>query len=316
MSLWFLKGNSRRYFRIQMPIRVFVAPASPIKDREIYATGVDYFPPIIQSLIEKQRNETFYWIDRIQDHKELLTELFREVIESVELFGKAAEQMSKGINPRNDPAYWMNLSKQTRGFEKIDALQSAAPKTHKYFKLIEEKYLVFINAMTKSVQESTPYHFEADPNIPFAFKIEEILEDFKKEKFSKIPLVQSLLSLSSFMDTYLEAYRQINDDNVMRLHPEKWRSVNVNISASGLAMMFRKRFDTFQRVDVFFYFPENNRVLQFEGSIVDIRSIEDTHSERIAINFEFPEGREQDFLQFKIQEFELDECTDFEFKRL
>lgn len=312
MNRWFLKGNSRRYFRIQMPVRVFVAPSSPIKDREIFASGVDYFPPVVESLLVKQRHDTFYWIDRIQDQKELLTELFKEMIESIEFFGKAAEQMSKGISPRTDPTYWMNLNNQLRGFDKIGAIEPAAPKTYKYFKLIEEKYLVFINAMTKSINESTPHHFEADPNIPYAFKIEEILETFKHEKFLKIPLVQSILSLSNFMDTYLEAYRQLNDDNVMRLYPDNWKSVHANVSASGLAMMFRKRFDTFQRVDVFFYFPENDRVLQFEGSIVDIRSVEETHMERIAINFEFPDGRSQDFLQYKIQEFELDECNSYQ----
>ncbi len=38
------------------------------------------------------------------------------------------------------------------------------------------------------------------------------------------------------MDTYLEAYRQINDDNVMRQYPQEWRLQQANVSASGLAV--------------------------------------------------------------------------------
>lgn len=296
-----------------MPMRVFITPTSPIKDREIFATGVDYFPPVVKMLIEERRRDTHYWMSRIQDQKDLINAIFKEIIESVEFFGKAAEEMSKGISPKNDVGYWMKLNQQLRGFESLQTIEKSAPKTHQYLKLLEEKYLVFIRALTSSVKESTPQHFEADPNLPFAFKIEEILESFKQEKFSKIPLVQSILNLCYFMDIYLNAYRQINDDNALRLYPDNWRSADANISASGLAMKFTKRFNTFERVDVFFYFPENARVLKFEGSIVDIRSLEDEHVERIAINFEFPDGREQDFLQYKIQEFELNECVGFEF---
>lgn len=313
MNRWFLKGNSRRYFRIHMPVRVFVTPSSPIKDREIYATGADYYPPIITSMIAQHRSQTFYWVSRIQEHKTILTELFEEIVESVEFFGSAAEKMSHGINPKLDPTYWMGLSQQLRGFSHLSNLEAPAPKTYTYLKLLEEKYLVFLKAMTNSIQHSTPQVFQADPKLPYAFKIEEILESFKQEKFSKIPLVQAILSLSHFMDGYLDAYRQINDDNIMRQYPDNWSTTEANVSASGLAMMFKKRFDNFERVDVFFYFPENKRVLKFQGSIVDIRSLEDVHMERIAINFEFPDGRDQDYLQFKIQEFELNECIGFKF---
>ncbi|MBD3821568.1 MAG: PilZ domain-containing protein [Thiotrichales bacterium] len=313
MKTWFLKQNSRRYFRIDMPVRVFIAPSSPIKDREIFATGIDYFPPTIKSLIAQQKRDTLYWLDRVQDQKVLITELFTEVIACIEFFGQGAEKISRGINPRLDPAYWLSVNQQKQGFTKVNALKDSSPKTYTYFKHIEEKYLRFLSAMVNSIDKSSDQHFEADPNLPYAFKIDEILDHFQKEQFEKIPLVQAIVALCGLMDTYMEAYRQINDDNIMRLFPDQWRAVKGNVSACGLAMLFTKRFKEFERVDIFFFFPEEKRVLQFDGTVVDIRSINDQFKERIAVNFDFPNGRDQDFLQHKIQEFELDECLNYEF---
>lgn len=311
MKRWFLKGNSRRYFRIDMPVRVFIAPSSPIKDREIFATGIDYFPPVIKLLLEKQKYDTLYWVDRIQDQKELISELFSEIINCIEFFGQGAEKISRGLSPKYDASYWLSIQEKTHGFTKINALHKSSPKTYQYFKHIEEKYLVFLKAMTRSIAKSTPQHFEAEPEMPYAFKIEEILDTFKKNQFANIPLVQAIASLCAYMDTYLNAYRQINDDNSLRLYPDQWKEAQANVSASGLAMLFTKRFREFEKVDVFFFFPKEERILQFDGTVVDIRSINNAYKERIAVNFDFPNGQEQDFLQTKIQEFELNEAVDY-----
>lgn len=291
-----------------MPVKVFIAPMSPIRDREIFATGIDYFPPTIKQLIAHQKTETLFWVTRIQDQKELVTQLFKEVIESIEFFGGCAESISKGINPRLDPSYWIQISHKRKGFQTIEALKASSPKTYGYFKLIEKKYLIFLESMADSLMKSSPTAFEANDSLPYGFKIDETLETFKQEKFAKIPLVQAIIKLSSFMETYMEAYRQINDDNIMRNRPHDWKLQTANVSASGIAMLMNKRFKPFERVDVYFYFSEANKVIHFEGTIVDIRSIEDQFKERVAVNFEFPDGNNQGFLQNEIQKFEIEEC--------
>lgn len=194
-----------------------------------------------------------------------------------------------------------------QGFKTVDALQKSAPKTYTYFKLIEDKYLSFLNAFANSIENSTPQKFAASPDIPHAFKIDEILKNFSNDK---IPLVQAIIHLASFMNTYLDAFRQINDDNLTRLLPNQWPKINANLSASGIAVLFTKLFQLYEKVDVFLYFPENKKVLKFNGSVVKISSINEKHKERIAINFEFPDGKNQDFLTYKIQEFELNLCLD------
>lgn len=308
MNRWFQKGNSRRFFRIDMPVRVFITPSSPIKDREIYATGIDYYPATRLALIETQKNSTIQWVDRIQDQKELISKIFDEMIDSIQFFGKCAESISKGINPKLDPSYWMEVSTRLKGFQTISALQISSPKTYTYFKLIEEKYLTFLQAMANSISKSTPTSYASNFDLPYGFKLDETLEIFKKPKFSKVPLAQSIINLSEYLDTYLDAYRSLNDDNMMRQYPEEWKLQQANVSASGIALMMNKRFTAFERVDVFFYFEDIKKAIKFDGAVVDIRSIEDIHRERIAINFEFPDGDSQQLLQNEIQRFELEEC--------
>ncbi|NCN43334.1 MAG: PilZ domain-containing protein [Piscirickettsiaceae bacterium CG_4_9_14_3_um_filter_43_564] len=312
MNRWFHKGNSRRFYRLDMPLKVFISPASPIRDRDIFATGIDYFPPTIKQLIEIQKNEAFYWIKRIQDQKVLMTTLFEETINTIEFFGRCAEAVSKGINPKLDPNYWMTIKQYQQGFTTIEPLSQSAPKTYRYFKLIEEKYLFFLNTLITSIEKSTPNLFAAQRNLPYGFKIDEILQQFKAEKFSKIPLIQAILSLASYMETYIEAYRQINDDNILRDFPEDWIQQKVNVSASGLSMVMAKRFKPFEKVDIFIFIPIRKAVCNFNGSIVDIRTIENQHKERIAINFEFPDSKNQNLLQNEIQRFEIEETLEID----
>lgn len=312
MNRWFHKGNSRRFYRLDMPLKVFVAPASPIRDRDIFATGIDYFPPTVKQLIELQKNNAFYWIDRIQDQKVLMTNLFEETINTVEFFGRCAEAVSKGINPKLDPSYWITIKQHQQGFTTIEPLRETAPKTYRYFKLIEEKYLYFLNSLTESIDKSSPTLFAAKRSLSYGFKIDEILEQFKSEKFKKIPLIQAILSLASFMDTYIEAYRQINDDNILRDFPEEWQQQNANVSASGLALILSKRFKPFEKVDVFIFIPHRNAVCSFSGSVIDIRTLDNQYKERVAFNFEFPDSKNQNLLQNEIQRFEIEECMEMD----
>ena len=313
MNKWFLRENSRRFFRIDMPMQVFVTPSSPINNLEIYATGIDYFPPIINKLIGIQLADTSYWSNKIQEQKDLLLPLFNEISDSIEFFGKGVVQLSQGLSPKNDPSFWLLMNEKLHGFKSLTILKTKAPKTHSYFKQIEDKYLHYLNSFFESIKESTAEEFSANPGLLDAFKIDETTERFSNTKLNNIPLIQAIIAITSYMNTYLNAYKQINDDNAIRKFPLKWPVMDANISASGIALLFSKRFKKRDKVDVFIYFTENKKIIKFDGSIVNLRSLEMEYKERVAINFDFPDGSSQDFLMHKIQEYELNLCEDLKF---
>lgn len=311
MNKWFRKGNGRRFHRVNMPLRYFIVPSSPIRDREIYATGADYFPKPLLDMIEVKKYATLSSVNKIQEQSELITQIFNDVIEDIEFFGEAAKNISDGINPKNDLAYWLKVNKKLEGFHSIQKIHASSPKTFQYLSMIEEKYLSFLERLVKSINGSTPEHFAVQGRLPIGFKLDEMLTVFEQPKFAKIPLIQAILHLSQFLDAYLDVYRRINDDNYLKQYPQEWALNEANVSASGLAVFAPKRFELYSRVDVHLYFEEHNRILNFEGSVVDLRDDFENHTQRIAINFEFPNGNDQNFIQQEIQKQEVKDCMKF-----
>lgn len=134
---------------------------------------------------------------------------------------------------------------------------------------------------------------------------------FQQPRFAKIPLIQAILHLSEFLEAYLDVHRQINDDNYIKQFPQEWSKKKANVSASGLAVLIQKRFELYSKVEVYLYFDSSNKSIHFSGSVVDLRDDDASHKERIAINFEFPDGTDQNFLQQEIQKQEVKECMQF-----
>ncbi|MBD3756173.1 MAG: PilZ domain-containing protein [Gammaproteobacteria bacterium] len=313
MNKWFRKGNSRRFYRIDMPVRYFIVPSSPIKDREIYATGVNYFPQTFLNKVEEQKFQVRHWTKRVQEHTVTITQIVEEMLNYIDFFGDCSRTISEGRNPRNNLDYWMRINDHLQGFKSLKKLEHSSPKTFQYLQMIEEKYLAYLQRMATSLEKSTPQHFYVEGRLPEGFKLDETLKVLQQAKFEKIPLVQTILYIASYLNSYLGAYRQIHDDNFLKQFPKLWPVKMANLSASGVAIHVEKQFPQYSQVDVLFYFPEDEKVIQFDGSIVDIRIDEKTQTERVAINFEFPDGKHQDYLQIQIQKQEVKQCMDLVF---
>ena len=291
-----------------MPLRYYVTPSSPIIDREIYASGANYYPPSIRAQLLEEKQRILDSLVRIQEHKDALTEIFNEMISHAEFFGHCCEMISKGTNPRYNLTTWATMKTHRQGFTKIKLLQTVAPKTYQYLKTIEDKYVFFVQQLMDCVEHSTADDFHAPDYLPHGFRIDELLQIFSNEKYQAVPLVQSILHTAQFINTHTEIFRQLHDDNTLRQHPEDWLEEVVNVSASGLAVHMRKGFRLHERVDIHIYFAQEKRHLRFKGVVVNVQSDPQTQMERVAMNFEFPDGKSQNFLQTQIQKFEIDEC--------
>ena len=303
------KGNGRRFHRVDMPVRYFICPSSPIRDREIYATGTNYFPENTLKLIETKKNLILQSVQKIQTGDHLLKTMFTEMIEVIEFFGDCLKAITNGKSPKSDLNYWVQLKSRQEGFKQAAPLEKTSPKTFSYIKTIEQKYLTYFNRMVESIEQSTPSHFFVQGGLPTGFKIDELLLTFRNPKLQKIPLIQTLLHVSEFMETYLAVYQRINDDNYLKQFPKEWDFKEANVSAGGLAVFMSKGFKLYSKVDAFLYFETENKLLSFDGTVVGFRSAQD-YQERIAINFEFPNGHDQKFLQQEIQKHEVEECMD------
>lgn len=311
MHQWFRKGNARRFHRVDMPVRFFILPSSPLEERDIYATGANYFPQTVTNHLETLKLHTLDSLNRIQDMRELILAIVEQIMEDIEFYGDCLKKISNGEHPKKDPAYWLQIKQKLEGFTAIETIKDSSPKTYQYFKMIEEKFLRFLNALVHSINESSRDNFAVEGHLPYGFKLDEIMTVFKQPKFQRIPLIQTLLHLSEYLEGYLEVHRLINDDNYLTDFPQEWPLKTVNLSASGIAVIMKKTLTMYSRVDVFLYFEAQDKTIHFDGTVVDLRSIKEEYMERIAINFEFPNGNDQNFLQQEIQKQEVKECMQF-----
>ncbi len=303
------RGNGRRFHRVNMPVRYFICPSSPIRDREIYATGNNYFPENTLKLIETKKNLILQSVQKIQTSDHLLKAIFTEMIETIEFFGDCLKAITNGKSPKSDLNYWIQIKSRQEGFKQVAPLEKTSPKTFGYIKAIEQKYLTYFNRMIESIEKSSPSHFFVQGRLPSGFKMDEFLVTFQNPKLQKIPLIQTLLHVSEFMETYLAVYQRINDDNYLKQFPKEWPFKEANVSAGGLAVFMSKGFTLYSKVDAYLYFEAENKLLSFDGTVVGFRSAQN-YQERIAINFEFPSGHDQKFLQQEIQKHEVEECMD------
>lgn len=294
-----------------MSIRSFIVPSSPIRDREIYATGANYLPSVVIDKIKSQRLRVFNAVSKVQEQKELVNEITKQIVLALEVFGKCCEKISSGASPKLDLPLWRQVNIVSKGFASIKKLQSASPKTHQYLSLLEDKFIKHFYYLIYSIENSTPNQFQVKGHLPKGFAIDKLLKSFEDPKYEKIPLVQTILNLGVLMNTYLEVYELINEDNYARQFPEEWAIKSANVSASGIAIHLGKRFELYTKLDVLIYIESLNKILEFEGSVVDIRDNADQGTERVAINFEFPDSKNQTLLQQEIQKQEVKECMKF-----
>lgn len=312
MHQWFRKGNARRYHRVDLPLRYFILPSSPLEKREIYATGANYFPSVIEKKISQCKNRALRSLDKLTDQKELISEIVNLIITDIEFYGRQLELISHGQHPKKDPNYVMQIKSKLKGLEGIIKIKENSPKTFMYLAMIETKYLAFLNILATSIQKSNKDLFYAKDELPFGFKLDETIRVFKQEKYAKIPLVQTILHLAELLQSYVDVHQQIHDDNSLVNIPQSWPLKTSNLSASGVAVLIPKLFDVYSRVDVRFYFEHADKLIHFEGIVVDIRDAKDEFAERIAVNFEFPKGSDQRFIQQEIQKEEVRECMKFD----
>lgn len=311
MDYWFEKGESRRFPRIDMPVQTHITPTNPIRDNEIFALGIDYFPPSVEKKIQKTKLEIWHWVKNIQEQKDILEPVFIETVDLIDSFGEVIKGASHGKNPENEeqpnPIIFQQLC---TGFQKIFTLREPAPKTFQYFEQMNQKFLVFSQNLVYSLKKSTSSKFVSTMKFQTDFNIDKTIASFDKPKFKKVPLAQALFYLSQYLNIHLEAYLEYLQDLQPIKSARKAPLKDVNISACGLAIKANKRFTIGCKVDVFFYFPDTDEALKLKSTIVRSASLPKEETECTALDYYFPDGKDQNIIQRQIELRQLHRCPE------
>lgn len=309
VAYWFEKRELRRFRRIEVPIKLFVTPADPIKDREIFALGLDYFPKTTTSKIKQHQQKLLYWVGHIQEQKEILEPVFKKVMLAAELLGEAVTSIAEGRNPLNDKVFASKIVKHVKAIEIITTLEEPAPKTHQYFFEIEKKITLHFKLLAMCLHKSSNKQFDSFKPTQHVFKIDEMTRRFTQGKFQKIPLVQSIYYMNALVNDYCDVFNELNRDYYLREHPEDWQKANISISAGGFSALYHKRFLPGRPLKTYLYLDSSNRVMTVDTSFARNQANIPDLIELNAFYFDFPDPQDQQFLELQIERLQLEKVT-------
>ncbi|WP_029407458.1 hypothetical protein [Thiomicrorhabdus sp. Milos-T2] len=309
MAFWFEKNNFRRFRRMDMAVKLFVTPADPIKDKELFALGIDYFPNTVQKKIARNQKQLLSWVNHIQEQKEILEPVFLQVVDAAQLLGEVVKSISKGHNPLLDEQMTQQIMLNLKSVGRIASLEEPAPKTFQYFYEIEKKLTHFFRLLLLSLHKSSSNQYHSFDISQPDFKIDGMTQRFTQPSFQKIPLVQAIYFMSELVSTYCDIFQEMNSDYYLREHPEAWKERDVTISAGGFSTMFPKRFLPGRPLTSYIYFAEQARTIKVKTQFARAESNSTEMLELNAFYFEFPDQQDQKFLELEIERLQIDKTA-------
>ncbi|WP_024852058.1 hypothetical protein [Hydrogenovibrio kuenenii] len=311
MGFWFEKGESRRFPRVEMPVQVHIMPSDPIRNDEIYALGINYFPPSVEKKIQKTKLDIWHSVKHIQEQKDILEPVFMEAVDLIDTFGEVIKNACRGKNPaRSKPKDTITFQKLLNGFQKSSSLEEAAPRTFQHFDQMNQKFLVYSKNLVFSLQKSSATKFVSTMNFQTEFDIDKTIANFEKPKFKQVPLAQALFHLSQYLNFHLEAYTEYLKDLQIPRTAKKIAPRLMSISACGLAIKANKRYPMSSKVDLLFYFPETDETLKLSATVVRSVTLPSDDTECNALDYYFPTSRDLNIIQRQVELLQINRCLE------
>ncbi|KUJ72407.1 hypothetical protein [Thiomicrospira sp. WB1] len=306
MPLWFEKGESRRFQRIDLPLKLYITPKNPIRHMDIMALGIDYFPPIVKKQLNQYQRDVEKWLPQVQEHQADMQTVFKQLMQSADFFARWTDELAKGRAPNRDKDSWLRLHAYAKGVAHLLTPLKATPKTCQYLTMIDDKLMQYYQHFKQIIEHSTHAQFHCDRLLTQQnFDIDTVMAAFESDKYARSPLVQSLLHLYRYIETVLNAYDELNLDMHSRQNPKVWATQTANISAGGVAVFRPKRFAQGEKHLANLYFAEQKKLVQLPAYLARSFSIQQKHTECNAFNFDFPSGQDQHLIQHEIERFEI-----------
>ncbi|NCN42781.1 MAG: hypothetical protein CO158_08845 [Piscirickettsiaceae bacterium CG_4_9_14_3_um_filter_43_564] len=305
MAFWFEKDDMRRFRRLNLPVKAVIRPEEGIQDAHIFAYGIDYFPPTVQTRIQKSKKALWHWVHHIQDQQEVLEPFFKDFEQYIAFFGDWVNQLANGQSPRLNRKHWIAFHSYAKGVQRIQSINQSAPKTFQYFDALNHKMILYFQHLAGCFEGSTPHRFKTPSALPNQFVIDAKAKRFEPDTFQNVPLAQALYHLNALLSHYFIAYQHLIDDMTLPQTPHARPELEVNLSEGGAAIFVPKRFRASGRCKVTIYFSGLNQLLEMQSVLVRRMSDSRKNLECNAFDFVFPNAHYQHLIQLEIDRYEV-----------
>lgn len=290
--------DSRRFFRLDMPLHCWVMPRNRIPNCDVYATPAKYVTEQRLSYAKYKQDQAKVWLDKVTDQTDLAKVLYHDISKRLEFFSHIMQSVEQGKAPFKLDDYQKNLTMSKAENEHLEAYKVNSPKTYAFFKAIENKIKLYLNEIHymahnsdsrdlryKHLLFSTPT--QADLN----------LKTLSQPKFGDLPLPNFIRCLTEYVNITLDSFSEFQKDVVFKRFPSQWSETTVNLSEGGVRLVQSKMLRAGELVCVAFYNQDTPSIMALKGTVVGSHPVADSDGYQTRINFDFPDRAQQMMIQ-------------------
>lgn len=292
----FIQGNSRRYFRYSIQCKYFVSPELYESTTDLYSNGIDYFNRATEDHILHLKTQVLNKLSRLSRHQDIFLTIVTDIFSKFDMVLNYLRLLNRGEEIATRKIYLQNQARLLEGFLGIQSLKEEAPKTYELLIQIEKKFLLYINMILETINESnkTRLHFA---DYPEAFRfVPEIREAFESHKIDllKSDLLQMILSIEQLFEKGFEPFTNLATDYLLYHKHGDWILRDLNISACGLSFLNSRKYPNLTNAKVKLVLDNAYaEVIELDGKIVRSRYLRQSKMNETAIDFYFPSPHDQ-----------------------
>jgi hypothetical protein len=290
------QGNSRRFYRYDLPIKLFVKANALHSSMEIYTSQIDYVNDAIFVQIESSRKEIKHQLNLIEEHAQILKDIVKEFFQRFDLIMEWLQQMDQGLDPKKRSRYWQDRDFLNSEFESLQLLESHAPKTFALLQKLELQFITYSTLIQQCIDQSNELTLVIpDDKHCFAFHY-QIDQMFKNSgiQIEQSNLLAMIHELEKLLGIGFSTFINMSIDQTKEDEPHYWPMMPVNISACGLAIQDTRKLPLFEFVTVKLQLNDQQQsIVSLKCKVIRKQFKKSLGINLSAVNYYFPDAHMQ-----------------------
>lgn len=304
--------DSRRFFRLDMPIYCHVMPRNRIPGCDFFATPSVYVTPQRRAIAQASLDEAKTWMAKLKEDTNLASAILNDIVKRIDFFNEVMSSVQQGKAPFKLEDYSRNLTLAKAENAHLEDYKAHSPKSYAFFKAIENKVKIYLNEVHYLAQNSDSREIQYRHLLyTTPTQADQNLHTLKNTKFDELPLPRFIRALTEYINVTLASFLEFQRDAVLKRFPTQWSEARANLSEGGIRLEQPKSLRPGETVCVAFYSDDFASVMGIKGSVVACDAVAKTDRYCLRINFEFPDRSQQMLIQKIMNQFEISQCTEW-----
>ena len=304
--------DSRRFFRLDMPVYAHIMPRNRIPGCDFFATSAIYLTKQRLAIADAKLIEAKDWLAKLNEETDLAGVVLNDIVKRIAFFNDVMQGVQAGHAPFKLEDYGRNLSLAKAENAHLETYKLSSPRSYAFFKSIENKIKTYLTEVHYMAQNSDSREIKYRQLLYVTpTQADQNLAILKSTKFDGLALPQFIRALTEYVNISLGSFLAFQQDSVLKRYPTQWESINVNLSEGGIRVEQPKALKPGETVCVAFHSDNHASIIGIKGSVVACDPVAKTARYCLRINFDFPDRAQQILIQKIMNQFEISQCAEW-----